>query len=640
MSRSNNLVKKRKRRDSRSNEQPSNQFDLDILLKDLDIGDSASKFDDSTTSSTPPPAAAGSSSMDELDDLDALLSDLCPEMDSITTQEDHAHQPLLEMLHGAINEYNLPPRVAPTNSLDNGTKTRALQSIEPAPIEMSMLLPEEDEQEIRASTLVHEGGCSMTKTANRIKRGMQERTTRAYDTSPAQTERTVRQWATENRFGDHQSAELFNAAHTICGVHSMSQPQVRQIIDPVAPALGSLVYERQIRSEQHSGTAAATLQESPAPNGSDAQRGMATLEEDIDILLKEIEGYALNVNDDTSTAGDGGDGNSTASSDFLRRLYPQSHQPPPVETTPFAHNGPAYSRNYYTNDETMEELNRALRQMAANVQQNMRMDPLRERHNTFSGVFQPAVNNYLERLLMETPQPTPGQKSWEITNGVMLSHGICLSRAVFDMYLCTPTRGQRACSAGTLCLASRLYLTQSMPPLREFDALNLMEQMGEPECTPDALKRCYDQRRADAASGVRQHAATPIHQLCVLCIMYNIAKAHMIVLNSNTSLPCKSSDDGEDDGTSGGSSASSRSVTSKPELTLTRLYVRIGPGEFSKQDCLFPNGAQYTGLLGPVPVITLLSFQDYTRTNQGEDRPLRALRYLGHEPRQESSVGF
>lgn len=632
------VVKKRKRREPRSTE-ASDDLDLDSLLEELNISNSPDNASSGSSNSLPPPETCNPP-VDELDDLDTLLMEVgdtldatrannldnllavdMDDLDALLTEvdampdvanekDDPPHQALLSTLHGAINEYSLPPRVAPSiGARDDDARMRELQAVEPAPIEMSVLLPEEDEQEIRASRLVYEGGCSMTKTANRIKRGMQERTTRAYDTSPAQVEQTIRQWTAENRFGDHESAEMFNAAHTICGVHSMSQPEVRRIIDPVAPALGSLVYERQMRSEPR--TTAAPVHEAFPPTVPDKRQEMETLEDEINGLLKEIDGYALNDSSDNI----GGATSTTRSSD----------------ETPFAHNGPAYSRNYYTNDETMEELNRALRQMAANAQQNMRMDPLRERHNTFTGVFQPAVNNYLERLLMETPQPTPGQKSWEITNGVMLSHGICLSRAVFDMYLCAPTRGQRACSAGTMCLAPQLYGVQSMPPLREFDALNLMEQMGEPECTPEALQRCYDQRRSDAASGVRQRAAAPTHQLCVMCIMYSIAKAHMSVLNSNTSLPCTEASD---------SSSSSRTAACKPELTLARLYVRIGPGEFSKQECLFPSVKQYTGLLGPMPIITLFSFKDYERHTPGEDRPLRALRYLGHEPRQESSVGF
>lgn len=612
-------TKKRKRRDAMVSENAGNLDDITNLLGELDVEEAVTETDadvdleqliqeldetqESRTSVATPNLQSRSSQVSILDSSDD------------EDQVRDPHKSLLETLHGSVNEFPLPPRVVPNGDACSGQdKAHRLDAIEPAPIEMSVLLPEEDQCEINSSRLVHEGGRSMNKTSNRIERGMQERTTRAHDASPAQTERVVRQWTEENRFGDHQSSELFTAAHTIRGVHSMPQPAVRRLIDPVASALGAMVYDRQVQSDRRATAAGAVPPPTDVtpPHVHSTQQEMLDLDDEIDNLLRDINAYSASCNSS--------DASSSSSSTAASPLHASDKERVPESF--FAYDAPAYARSYYTNDETMEELNRALRQMAANVQQNMTTDPLRERDNTFRGVFQPAVNNYLDRLLMQAPQPTPGQRSWEITKGVMLRHGICLSRAVFDMYLCAPGRGQRACSAGTQCLVSRLYGVQSMPPLREFDAMNLMEQMGEPECTPEALRRCYDKRSADAANGVRRNAA-PMHQLCVLCIMYNIAKAHMQVLNSNTSLPC---------------SSNGPSASQEPELTLTRLYVRVGPGEFSKQECLFPSVTQYTGMLGPVPIITLFSFQDYER-REG-DQTLRALRYLGHEPRQDSSVGF
>lgn len=560
------------------------------------------------------------------DELEALLQEVIEEPQPANdgsnpthTEDRDSSASLVETLHGAINDYTLPPRVV-HNDQTSGSSTDAMDiaQIQPAPIAMSKLLPQEDEHEILTSRLVHEGGRSMDKTSNRIARGMEERTTRAHDASPAQIARNMQQWTDEDRFGDHRSAELFNAAHTVRGVHSMAQPAVRELVDPIAPLLGPLVHERNLKAQQGAPPALGNITQ----RSMDQEHDMLVLDAEIDRLLQEIDSQA-------QCESSGGPSLESSVESIIHGQEPTDAS----NTSSFAQDAPAYARSYYTNDETMEELNRALRQIASNVQANMQMDPLRERHTTMSGVFQPATNNYLERLLMEAPQPTPGQRSWEITKGVMLRHGICLSRAVFDMYLCAPTRGQRACSAGTQCLVMRLYGVQSMMPLREFDALNLMEQMGEPECTPAALGRCYEKRREDAAQGTRRYAQ-PTHQLCVLCIMYNIAKAHMQVLNSNTSLPYKASGVGSDSSTS----TSSDAAVGEPELTLARLYVRIGPGEFSKQECLFPSVTQYTGLLGPVPIITLFSFQDYERRESGQI--LRALRYLGHEPRQESNVGF
>jgi hypothetical protein len=537
-------------------------------------------------------------------------------------EEQKNQQPhLLSALYGAINNHELPPRVVPNHHQQvdelrwSKTKNPGARDATPIPIATSALLPEEDQYELSNSRMATESGRSMKKTADRIARGLNERTTKAQDASPASVAKSIHQQTLEDRFGDHTSQELFTAAHTIAGVHRLDQQSVRELIDPAAPILGQLLYERDRqheRSNRSSQDNANTLQKTSVPcSAIDAEQ----LDKEIDVLLNNIKSQ-LDEHESPSTFT-----SSTASSTVLPSPSSSSNEPSAAENSI-----PAYSRSYFTDDETMEELNRALRQMANNMKLNTQMDPLRERHNTNAGIFRPATNDFLEKVLMEAPQPTPGQKSWEITRGVMLQHSICLTYSVWELYLTVPTRGQRPCSAGVQCLATKLYGVQGMPPLREFDALYLMEQMGEPECTMESLERSYEKRRQDTSN---KFSKTPPHQLCILCLMYNIGKAHLKVLNSNTSLP---STPVQTSSTTGSSQAL------LPELNLSRIKVRIGPGEFAEQDCLFPSNTLYTGLLGPIPFITLFSFQEHERKEN--NTPIRALRYLGRAPEYDQSVGF
>jgi hypothetical protein len=564
-----------------------------------------------------------SESADKDSDSSQQMCSIASTPSSTSQQEDQKNQQphLLSALYGAINNHELPPRVVPNHhqqvdeSRWSKTKNHDLRDATPIPIATSALLPEEDQYELSNSRMATESGRSMKKTADRIARGLNERTTKAQDASPASVAKSIQQQTLEDRFGDHTSQELFTAAHTIAGVHRLDQQSVRELIDPAAPILGQLLYERdrqQERSNRSSQDNANVSQKTSVPSSAiDAER----LDKEIDVLLNNIKSQ-LDEHDSPSTFTP-----TTSTLTVPPSLSSSSNEPTAAENSI-----PAYSRSYFTDDETMEELNRALRQMANNMKQNTQMDPLRERHNTNAGIFRPATNDFLEKVLMEAPQPTPGQKSWEITRGVMLQHSICLTYSVWELYLTVPTRGQRPCSAGVQCLATKLYGVQGMPPLREFDALYLMEQMGEPECTMESLERSYEKRRQDTSN---KFSKTPPHQLCILCLMYNIGKAHLKVLNSNTSLP---STPVQSSSTNGSSQAL------LPELNLSRIKVRIGPGEFAEQDCLFPSNTLYTGLLGPIPFITLFSFQEHERKEN--NTPIRALRYLGRAPEYDQSVGF
>lgn len=596
----------------------------DVFLNDLDVDtsvDDEDLFKDHDSSLN-----------DDLNDIDEIFDNMNINFASdseSTSNDDQSH--FAQSLHGAVSSYDLPPRVVPNHRQqpDPARWTDGTNALEfdnaPAPIATSKLLDEENKHEIQQSRMATQGGRSMKKTSNRITRGMLERTTKAHDADPSRLVEILQQRTNENRFGDHRAVEPFSATvHTIRGVHEMDQEKIRSTIDPIALGVAHL-------TEMNNAKKDSELRQSRDELGT--LLDSVDLDGEIDTLLKEIKTH---VEVDQNQRNEPDNVQTTAPSQqtsFASMFDTGSSTGSNVPQASFASQAPAYSRSFYTDNETMESLNRAMRQMANNFQQNSQMDPLRERHNTYSGVFQPATNNYLEQLLMQAPQPTPAQKSWKITQGVMLRHGICLSRAVFDMYLCAPSRGQRACSAGPLCLASRLYGVQSMPPLREFDALNLMEQMGEPECTPEALHRCYEKRREQQASGIRGSASKApcnLHQLCILCLFYNISTAHMRTLNSNTSLPTTSSSSTGESGTPCG--------MEEPEITLARIYVRIGPDQFSPQDCLFPSTTLYTGLLGPIPNITLYSFRD-CEDMRDASQP-RRLRYLGHKPESRESVGF